>query len=211
MYYLISDEFPHPNLANKDGLLAVGGNLLPETLIKAYSMGIFPWYNEDEPILWWSPNPRLVLYPKQIKVSNSMKQLLKKQPFDYTINHNFEAVINYCRNTRIESGTWISEEIVESYTLLYHMGYALSVEVWQNKQLVGGLYGVLIGKAFFGESMFTLVPNASKAGLIWFCYHCLQQGIQIIDCQQSTPHLKSMGAVEISRSLFLQQIQAAMI
>lgn len=210
MFYVIGDEFPHPSLANEEGLLAIGGNLLPETLIKAYSMGIFPWYNEDEPILWWSPNPRLVLYPKQVKVSSSMKQLLKKQPFDYSINHNFESVIGHCRQIREDSGTWISKDIVEAYTLLQQMGYALSVEVWQNKQLVGGLYGVLIGKAFFGESMFALVPNASKAAIIWFCYHCLQQGIQIIDCQQSTPHLKSMGAVEISRDLFLKQIQEAM-
>ncbi|MFN4083574.1 MAG: leucyl/phenylalanyl-tRNA--protein transferase [Bacteroidia bacterium] len=210
MYFLIDDDFPDPDTIDEyDGMVAIGGNLKPQTLLKAYSLGYFPWYNEDEPIAWYNPTPRLVLYPNKIKVSHSMKQLLKKQPFDYTFNTCFDEVIAACRNKRIETGTWISDDIIKAYTALHRLGFAVSVEVWQNKNLVGGLYGVLIGKAFFGESMFANVSNASKAALIWFCYHCMQTGIKIIDCQQSTAHLKSMGAEEISRQKFLKELSKA--
>jgi len=209
VFYIVNDNFPNPELADKDGLLCVGGNLHAPTLLKAYSMGIFPWFNQDEPIMWWSPNPRLVLYPHKVKVSQSMKQLLKKQPFDYTINKSFNKVINRCRAQRLKTGTWISSNIIKAYTDLHYLGYAISVEVWQNNKLVGGLYGIQLGNVFFGESMFADVSNASKAALIWFCYHAMQTGVKIIDCQQSTAHLKSMGAEEISRKQFLNEIANA--
>jgi leucyl/phenylalanyl-tRNA--protein transferase len=203
MHYLFDDNFPDPSLADDTGLLAVGGDLSPETLIKAYQLGIFPWFNEDEPVLWWCPDPRLVLFPKEVKVSKSMKQVLKHGGFSFSIDTCFEEVILACRETRLNDGTWISPEITEAYTALFHLGLAHSVEVWHNEELVGGLYGVQLGKVFFGESMFSKVSNASKAALIYWCLHCMSSDIQLIDCQQSTNHLKSMGAREISREDFL--------
>jgi len=203
MHYLFDDNFPDPEFADETGLLAVGGNLFPKTLVKAYQMGIFPWYNEDEPILWWCPDPRLVLFPSEVKVSKSMKQVLRKGDFSFSIDTCFEDVISACRDIRVEDGTWISPEITEAYTHLHYMGLAHSIEVFQNKVLVGGLYGVQLGKVFFGESMFSKVSNASKAALIYLCLHCLEAGIGLIDCQQSTPHLQSLGAGEISRKEFL--------
>lgn len=207
MYFIQGNQFPHPSLANEDGLLAVGGDLSVDTLLTAYANGIFPWYNEDEPILWWSPNPRLVLFPKEIKVSSSMKQVLRKQTFSYSLNSDFEAVIRSCRDLRRDDGTWISEDIIQAYLVLHEQGYAHSVEVWSDAhELVGGLYGVGMGKVFFGESMFSKVSNSSKAALIFLAYHCMQEGIELIDCQQSTNHLKSMGAREISRDEFLEEL-----
>jgi len=203
MHYLFDDNFPDPELADETGLLAVGGNLLPETLVKAYQLGIFPWFNEDEPILWWCPDPRLVLFPSEVKVSKSMKQILRRGDFTFSINTCFEDVISACRDTRVEDGTWISPEITEAYTNLHYLGIAQSVEVWQKDDLVGGLYGVQLGQVYFGESMFSLVSNASKAALIYWCLHCLETGISLIDCQQSTSHLQSLGAREISRREFL--------
>jgi leucyl/phenylalanyl-tRNA---protein transferase len=211
MHFLIDHEFPHPSLADENGLLAIGGDLSPETLVAAYQLGIFPWFNEDEPILWWSPDPRLVLYPKEIKVSKSMKQVLKRGDFSFSIDTCFEEVIAACRDTRSEEGTWISPEITDAYTSLHHLGLAHSIEVWQHDVLVGGLYGVQLGKVFFGESMFSKVSNASKAGLIYWCLHCLQSGIELIDCQQSTAHLKSMGAREISREEFLDGLNRLIV
>lgn len=204
MYFIQGNQFPHPSLANKDGLLAVGGDLSVNTLLTAYSNGIFPWYNEDEPILWWSPDPRLILFPREIKVSSSMKQVLRKNVFSFSMNTDFEGVIRCCRDLRAVDGTWISEDIIQAYLELHEQGFAHSVEVWNRQnQLIGGLYGVGIGKAFFGESMFAKESNASKAALIYLSYHCMQEGIELIDCQQSTNHLKSMGAREISRNEFL--------
>lgn len=203
MHFLFDDNFPDPSLADENGLLAVGGSLTPETLVKAYQLGAFPWFNEDEPVLWWCPDPRLVLFPKEVKVSKSMKQVLKRGDFSFSIDTSFEEVILACRETRLDDGTWISPEITEAYTALYHLGLAHSVEVWQNDALVGGLYGVQLGKVFYGESMFSKVSNASKAALIYWCLHCLETGIELIDCQQSTTHLQSMGAREISRNEFL--------
>lgn len=204
MYFIQGDSFPDPRLTDQEGLLAIGGDLQISTLVKAYSMGIFPWYNEDEPILWWCPDPRLVLFPKEIKVSKSMKQLLKKGEFEFSINTDFEAVIRHCRNTRVEDGTWISEDIIQAYLNLYEEGFAHSFEVRKNNELVGGLYGIGLGKVFFGESMFSLMSNASKAALIFLCLHAMQEGIELIDCQQSTSHLQSLGAREISRDDFLE-------
>lgn len=205
MHFIFDNEFPDPNLADADGLLAIGGDLSPEMLIKAYQIGAFPWFNEDEPIMWWCPNPRLVLFPKEIYVSKSMKQFLKKEVFSYTMDQCFLEVIETCRKIRLEEGgTWISPEIIEAYTQLFTLGIGHSVEVWNGENLVGGFYGVQLGKVFFGESMFSLESNASKAALIFFSLHCMQEGIEIIDCQQSTAHLLSMGAREISRIDFLE-------
>jgi leucyl/phenylalanyl-tRNA--protein transferase len=207
MYFIQGDGFPHPNEANSDGLLAIGGDLSVQTLLNAYSMGIFPWYNEDEPILWWHPDPRLVLFPKEIKVSKSMKQLLNKQVFEFSVNEDFETVILNCKMLRAESGTWIGKDVLQAYLDLHLAGYAHSFEVRKEGKLIGGLYGVGIGKVFFGESMFSLESNASKAALIYLCYFAMQNGIELIDCQQSTAHLLSMGAKEISRNDFLDLLE----
>ncbi|MCG9880720.1 MAG: leucyl/phenylalanyl-tRNA--protein transferase [Bacteroidia bacterium] len=205
MHFVFDGIFPHPELADEDGLLAVGGDLLPQTLINAYSIGAYPWFNEEDPILWWNPDPRLVLFPSEVKVSKSMKQVLKKGVFSYTINQQFEELIQQCRDVRLlYEGTWISPEIVEAYTRMHHLGFAHSVEVWEGDELVGGFYGMQLGKVFFGESMFSKRSNASKAALIYFCLHAMQEGIELIDCQQSTSHLMSLGAREISRKEFLR-------
>jgi leucyl/phenylalanyl-tRNA--protein transferase len=205
MRFVFEGIFPNPHEADPDGLLAVGGDLEPQTLINAYSIGAFPWYNEEDPILWWCPDPRLVLFPSEVKVSKSMKQLLKKGVFSYSLNQKFEEVIDNCRQIRIaQEGTWISPEIVDAYTRMHHLGLAHSVEVWQEDVLVGGFYGLQLGRVFYGESMFSKVSNASKAALIYFCLHAMQEGIEVIDCQQSTNHLISLGAREISRYDFLE-------
>ncbi len=205
MRFVFDGIFPNPHEADPDGLLAVGGDLEPQTLINAYSIGAFPWYNEEDPILWWCPDPRLVLFPSEVKVSKSMKQILKKGVFSYSINQNFEEVIANCRQIRTEQeGTWISPEIIDAYTKMHQLGLAYSVEVWQEDALVGGFYGLQLGRVFYGESMFSKVSNASKAALIYFCLHAMQEGIEVIDCQQSTAHLISLGAREISRYDFLE-------
>jgi leucyl/phenylalanyl-tRNA--protein transferase len=205
MRFVFDGIFPNPHEADPDGLLAVGGDLEPQTLINAYSIGAFPWYNEEDPILWWCPDPRLVLFPPEVKVSKSMKQLLKKGMFSYSLNQNFEEVINNCRQIRLaQEGTWINQDIIDAYTRMHQLGFAHSVEVWLNNELVGGFYGLQLGRVFYGESMFSKVSNASKAALIYFCLHAMQEGIAVIDCQQSTQHLISLGAREISRYDFLE-------
>lgn len=203
MNFLFDTHFPDPELTDAEGLLAIGGDLSPQMLVNAYRIGAFPWFNENDPILWWCPDPRLVLFPKEVKVSKSMKQVLKKGGFTFSINQDFEGVIKACSVLRVEEGTWISPEMIDAYVQLHYLGLANSAEVWQNDALVGGLYGVQLGKVFYGESMFSMVSNASKAALIYWCLHCLSAGIELIDCQQSTAHLKSMGAKEISRKEFL--------
>lgn len=203
MNFLFDAQFPDPELTDAEGLLAIGGDLSPQMLVNAYRIGAFPWFNEDDPILWWCPDPRLVLFPKEVKVSKSMKQVLKKGAFTFSINQDFEGVIKACSALRVEEGTWISPEMIDAYVQLHYLGLANSVEVWHNDALVGGLYGVQLGKVFYGESMFSVVSNASKAALIYWCLHCLSAGIELIDCQQSTAHLKSMGAREISRKAFI--------
>jgi leucyl/phenylalanyl-tRNA--protein transferase len=203
MNFLFDTHFPDPELTDAEGLLAIGGDLSPQMLVNAYRIGAFPWFNENDPILWWCPDPRLVLFPKEVKVSKSMKQVLKKGGFTFSINQDFESVIKACSALRVEEGTWISPEMIDAYVQLHYLGLASSEEVWQNNALVGGLYGVQLGKVFYGESMFSVVSNASKAALIYWCLHCLSAGIELIDCQQSTAHLKSMGAKEISRKAFI--------
>ena len=197
-------EFPDVSEASVDGLLAFGGDLSPERLLYAYQNGIFPWFEAAEPILWWSPDPRFVLFPKDLKVSKSMKQLLKKNLFEVTENKAFKEVIENCAMAKREGqqGTWITDEMISAYIKLHKLGYAKSVEVWQNDELVGGLYGIAIeNKVFCGESMFAKVSNASKVGFITFIQN---SNYKLIDCQLHTYHLESLGARHISRSEFLK-------
>ena len=200
-------KFPPVELAEPDGLLAIGGDLSQERLLLAYRSGIFPWYNHD-PILWWSPDPRFVLFPEELKISASMRQILRKNIFDVTINRDFEGVITGCRYTPREGqpGTWITDEMQAAYVGLYKAGYALSVECWQQGRLVGGLYGVKLGKCFFGESMFSQVSNASKAAFITFVRSAAEDGLAMVDCQVHTHHLASLGARFISRAQFCEHL-----
>ncbi|MGH4125244.1 MAG: leucyl/phenylalanyl-tRNA--protein transferase [Clostridium sp.] len=207
--YRLSNDivFPDPSLAEDDGLLALEGDLSPERLILAYSNGIFPWFSEEEPILWWSPNPRFVLYPKDIKISHSMKKTLKKNTYRVSFDTCFRDVISNCSNMRKEEGTWITNEMIEAYCKLHELGFAHSVEAFYEDKLVGGLYGVCIGKCFFGESMFSTMNNASKAAFITLSKVLEEKGFVVIDCQVHTNHLESLGAVYISRDNFLQMVQ----
>jgi leucyl/phenylalanyl-tRNA--protein transferase len=200
--------FPPVHLAEPDGLLAVGGDLSTERLLLAYRQGIFPWY-EGQHILWWCPNPRFILTPPTLKVSKSMKQLLKRDTFTFTINKAFPEVINNCKSIDRpgQSGTWITNQMKEAYIRLHKLGFAHSAEVWHNNELVGGLYGIRLGKVFFGESMFSKVSNASKYAFISYVQHLEQEGVQLIDCQVYTEHLESLGAHMISREDFVQLLQ----
>lgn len=205
MHFLTSKiEFPDVSEASFEGLLAIGGDLSSERLIYAYSNGIFPWFDDEEPLLWWSPDPRFVLFPDELKISKSMKQILKKNEFKVTVNKDFKMVIEECALAKREgqNGTWITEKMIEAYLKLHQLGYAKSVEVWQNHKLVGGLYGVDLGNSMFcGESMFTKVSNASKVGFITFVQ---ESNYKLIDCQVYTKHLESLGAKNIPRTKFLK-------
>ena len=197
-------EFPKVSNASEEGILAIGGDLSPERLLLAYKSGIFPWFENDEPILWWSPNPRFVLFPEQLKISKSMKQVLRNSNFVVTVNQAFKEVITECSKAKREGqqGTWITQNMIEAYIKLHKLGYATSVEVWLNNKLVGGLYGVDVGKGVFcGESMFAKVSNASKVGFITFIQNT---NYKLIDCQVYTSHLESLGAKEIDREDFLE-------
>lgn len=201
--------FPDPVYANPDGLLAAGGDLSEERLLLAYRSGIFPWYAPGDPILWWCPDPRCVLFPEDLKVSKSMRPYFNQRKFQVTYDQCFTEVMQSCaqqpRNG--QAGTWITREMVEGYTRLYEAGYAHSVEVWKDNELVGGLYGIAIGKVFFGESMFARASNASKFGFISLVRQLESQGFTLIDCQQETHHLLSLGATTIPRPAFLQALQ----
>jgi leucyl/phenylalanyl-tRNA--protein transferase len=199
--------FPPVHLAEPDGLLAVGGDLSTERLLLAYQSGIFPWY-EGEHILWWCPDPRFVLTPATLKVSKSMKQLLKRQAFTFTINRAFTQVIDNCKTIDRpgQDGTWITPSVKEAYTRLHQLGYAHSAEVWQQDQLIGGLYGIRLGQVFFGESMFSNASNASKYAFISYVQQLQQEGVQLIDCQVYTEHLESMGAHMIPRTEFIERL-----
>jgi leucyl/phenylalanyl-tRNA--protein transferase len=197
-------EFPDLSEATADGLLAVGGDLSSERLLYAYANGIFPWFDEEEPILWWSPDPRFVLFSEDLKISKSMKQILNGNKFKVTVNKDFMSVVENCSKAKREGqkGTWITDNMIEAYTRLYKLGYAKSIEVWQDDDLVGGLYGVDLGNnVFCGESMFAKVSNASKLGFITFIQN---SDYKLIDCQLHTKHLESLGAKHISRSAFLK-------
>ena len=202
--------FPHPNTSDKQGLLSIGGDLAPERILQAYSQGIFPWYEPGAPILWWSPNPRLILIPQEFKLSGSLKKSLKK-PFKFSIDTAFEQVIHSCAtySNRINN-TWITQEMIAAYTQLYHQGYAHSFEIWEKDQLVGGLYGISLGRAFFGESMFHKVADASKIALYYLCQTMQAWDFDFIDCQMPTAHLQSLGAKIISRAEFLRDLDAAL-
>ncbi|WP_459210002.1 leucyl/phenylalanyl-tRNA--protein transferase [Aquimarina rhabdastrellae] len=209
MYILTkTTQFPEVSESHEDGLLAIGGDLSSERLIKAYNSGIFPWYNEGEPIIWYAPDPRMVLFPEELKISKSMKQLIRKQAFTVTINKAFDEVIKACAQIdRVDQdGTWITNEMQDAYNNLHQLGYATSVEVWKEEELVGGLYGIWLKEkgVFCGESMFTKVSNASKYGFIAFVQYLQSQHVQLIDCQIYTDHLASMGAREISRNEFMK-------
>lgn len=195
--------FPDPELAELDGLLAVGGDLSTERLRNAYAQGIFPWYSNNQPILWYSPHERFVLYPSALKISKSMKQVLKSGRFSVTFNQDFQAVISSCADAfrSGQHGTWITRDMEKAYLKLYHQGKAHSIEVWENDKLAGGLYGVDVNRIFCGESMFSKVSNASKTALIALCQ---QKNYALIDCQMYTEHLESMGAVTISRKEYLK-------
>ncbi len=208
--YLLDDSlwFPLVAEANDDGLLAAGGDLSIERLLLAYRSGIFPWYNEDEIPLWWSPDPRFVLFPDELKVSKSMAQLLKRNVFDFRINTAFPEVIFNCSRAKRKGdpGTWISNDIIGAYQELHQLGYAYSAEAWYSGQLVGGLYGILLGSVFFGESMFSLVSNASKYAFICWVRHLKERGVRLIDCQVYTEHLESLGARMVPRNAFIEML-----
>lgn len=200
-------SFPPVDTAEPDGLLAIGGDLSEKRLLLAYNKGIFPWYSGDH-ILWWCPDPRFVLYPEDLKVSKSMKQLLKKNEFEFTVNKDFEQVINNCKtiNRKGQEGTWITDEVKKAYTLLHKKGFAHSAEVWKEGKLVGGLYGIRLGKIFFGESMFSKESNASKYAFINYVQQLRSEGVALIDCQVYTEHLESLGARMIPRKEFINLV-----
>ncbi len=209
--YLLTGDlvFPPPELAREDGLLAVGGDLSIPRLILAYSQGIFPWYNPGEPIFWWSPDPRLILEPSDLHVSRRLERIIRQGRFQVTLDHAFKEVIRACSEIRMKrgEGTWLTPEMIEAYTELHYLGKTHSVETWQGDRLVGGLYGIAMGRVFFGESMFTKASDASKAAFVTLVRQLSDWGFAMIDCQVTTWHLLSLGAKEIPRSFFLKRLK----
>ena len=205
-------DFPSLNqaLSEPNGLIAIGGDLSLPRLLNAYQHGIFPWFSEGEPILWWSPNPRMVLFPDALKISNSLKKTLKNKPFDVRFNTAFRQVISACSHTPRagQPGTWITQDIIDAYCTLHNAGYAISAECWQDNTLVGGCYGVKIGKMFYGESMFHLVTDASKVAFVHLVQKLKSEGVGLIDCQMKTAHLARFGAKEISRDDFIDNLSS---
>ena len=208
--FLLSDKiaFPPQHLAEKEGLLAIGGDLSEKRLLLAYQMGIFPWYSHDEPIMWWSPDPRLVLYPQELKVSRSLKKVIRRDIFTIKIDTAFGDVIQACAGVRRkkQDGTWIVDDMITAYHKLHNSGFAHSFEAWQDDELVGGLYGVSLGRCFFGESMFSRQSNASKVTLACMVDFLQKRSFELIDCQVTTDHLLSVGAREIPRKRFLKEL-----
>lgn len=202
--------FPHPSKALEEppGLLAAGGDLSPERLLKAYSMGIFPWYEDQQPILWWSPDPRAVLFPEEFRLRRSLRKILRNKPFTISFDKNFAGVVRACAQPRSYSEeTWITREMASAYQVLHEAGHAHSLEVWQDETLVGGLYGIALGKMFFGESMFSIQRDASKIALCALTYHLQQSGFVMLDCQMRTEHLEFMGSRAIPREEFLKLLE----
>lgn len=211
MYYIPETEqpnFPPVNLSNNDGLLAIGGKLNTDWLLRAYHNGIFPWFNENSPILWWSPDPRAVMKPSEIKISKSMKVYFNQKIFELKVDYCFSEVIKNCKNIKRKDqpGTWITSNMLDNYVALHKLGYAHSFETWQNGELVGGLYGVSLGRAFFGESMFSKVSNASKFAFISMCNILQKNNFHFIDCQISNNHLTSLGCNFVNRDHFIKQL-----
>jgi leucyl/phenylalanyl-tRNA--protein transferase len=198
--------FPSPRSANEHGVVAYGGDLNPNRIIQAYKQGIFPWFESDDNLLWWSPNPRMILYPEKIKISKSLKSVIKKNTFKVTFNRDFEEVIESCSNIKRlgQKGTWITSGLKESFLNLHEKGLAISVEVWKDSKIVGGLYGLDLGNVFCGESMFSKSSNASKVALVNLSSELKKNNYKFIDCQIPTEHLKSMGGEEVSRDDFLK-------
>jgi leucyl/phenylalanyl-tRNA---protein transferase len=206
-------HFPPVEQASPEGLLAVGGDLRPERLLEAYRQGIFPWYNDDQPILWWSPDPRAVLIPDQLHVPRSLEKTIRRGHFRLTLDTCFREVMRECAGPRPQypdGGTWITPAMIEAYTRLHELGYAHSVEAWREDTLVGGLYGVALGGAFFAESMFTRIDDASKVALATLVRQLQAWGFQLMDCQQSSPHVRRFGAHEIPRCEFLAHLRLAL-
>jgi leucyl/phenylalanyl-tRNA--protein transferase len=211
MHYLTKDlVFPPVSKASEDGFLAIGGDLSPERLVLAYKSGIFPWFEEGDPILWWSPNPRMVLFFEDLIVSKSMRNILNRDTFKVTFNQDFRGVISNCQKIKRDGqhGTWITNEMIEAYCKLNELGIAKSVEVWQDDELVGGLYGVDLGTIFCGESMFSKVPNASKVAFIHWSRHLEANNYKLLDCQIYNPHLESLGCREIARDHFIEILKS---
>ncbi len=212
MYFLTKELFfPPVEEANYEGVLAVGGDLSVERLMLAYTNGIFPWFDAEDPILWWAPPERMVVNPMDYKVSKSMRNILNRNSFEVTINQDFAAVISNCQTIerKEQQGTWISAEIIKSYTQLHQLGKVISFEVWQNNELVGGLYGVDLGHVFCGESMFSKVPNASKVAFVKLIEYLKVHNYKLLDCQVHNDHLEKLGAFEISRDLFMKILKTA--
>lgn len=203
-------EFPNVKEASPEGILAVGGDLSPERLLLAYKSGIFPWFNDDEPIFWWAPNPRMVLFPDELIISKSMRNILNRNIFTVTFNQNFKNVISNCQKIKRDgqNGTWITNDMIEAYCKLHELGIAKSVEVWQNEELVGGLYGVDLGHIFCGESMFSKVSNASKVAFIALVNQLKKDNYKLLDCQVYNEHLESLGCREIERDDFMKILKS---
>jgi leucyl/phenylalanyl-tRNA--protein transferase len=213
IYRLCEDIiFPPPELASGNGVLAVGGDLSPRRLVEAYRNGIFPWYSDGDPIIWWSPDPRYVLFPDELRVSRSMRQVMRRAVFEISFDRDFRAVIEACRTNRRrhEKGTWIPDDMLEAYSELHDLGLAHSVEAWKDGTLAGGLYGVLLGGCFFGESMFAAVSNASKAAFIALMERLRARGFTLVDCQVHTAHLESLGARGMPRAEFMRLLAEAL-
>ncbi|HVK96342.1 MAG TPA: leucyl/phenylalanyl-tRNA--protein transferase [Flavisolibacter sp.] len=202
-------EFPPVDKADSEGLILIGGKLTPAKVLEAYKKGIFPWYNDDEPILWWSPDPRFVLCSQALHISRSMQKVLRQQTFTFKMNTAFEDVIHACKtiNRDGQPGTWITNEMKKVYTDLFHQGYGFSAEAWKGDELVGGIYGVKIGNMYYGESMFSRQTNASKFAFISFIESQKKNGLAVLDCQLHTPHVESLGGQFISRKKFIQLVE----
>ena len=200
-----SPVFPNPNQAatDPDGLLAVGGNLQPDTLLSAYNQGIFPWYNQNDPIMWWSPSERCVIRPQHLHISRSLQKHIAKGQFTMTLDRDFPQVIRACANRENGDETWITSEMIEAYEHLHQLGHAHSLEVWEGDSLIGGIYGLAIGHVFCGESMFSRGTNGSKIALVYLCQHMIKKGFELLDCQLVNQHLLTMGAESIPRKSFL--------
>lgn len=210
----LEDDYPFPDpenaLVEPNGLLAASYDLSPDRILQAYQLGIFPWYSEDQPVLWWSPNPRCIIHPNELHFSKSLKKHIRKIQPKITFDLAFEKVIRHCARLDSDEGTWITDEMEETYTELHHRGYAHSIEVWREGILIGGLYGLALGRCFFGESMFSLETNASKIAFSALCKQLNKWNFQLIDCQVENPHLLTLGATTIKRSIFLDELKKAL-